>query len=744
MEQGLIHVSRKSRIAIEYCYRFKDRHADSDILWVHASTKGRFEQAIKAIARNCELPGWDDPAKNSLDLVHDWLNGHSTWLMVIDNADDKDVFFEKRQTIASQSPQSQRCDLPFVMYLPQASGIGSMLITSRNRDAAFRLTDNVENLIDVPYMGKEDAVALLCKKLPHDQSSDEQRLQLIELLEYLPLAITQAASYISVKRTRMTIAKYSDFLRKNGDVLLDDMGDLRRDPSIRSSVLLTWHISFDQINGENPPAAELLSLMSLFDRQGIPQDVIREEDEEDLCFERCLAPLEEFSLITVEDSGRSFQMHRLVQLAIREWLVRHGGIERWKQKAANLIANSLPEGDYKFWKLWETLIPHSEIALTYISPNQDSQLVHAKILYRTALYHHARGRYNVARERCQRALDIRLNLLGGDEIEVAECVLKLASIMHDLSETEESEAMCRRALDILIQVQVKDDTRLVHARNELAVILLDTNDERKFEEATEIFQSNLAYCEQTLGLEHPLTHASMENLAGAFAFGQHKYSDAEMLYRKTLEIQLRILGEDNPENVHIMHSLAETLSRQEKNVEAEETAERALDLSTRVFGEEHPGTLHQMRLLFLIFFRQAKIQEAEELCRYTLPLHKTVFGDNGRYTMDCIYTLAVILLKQQEYEQAEVLFREIHKCWPKRSDEFWKFFLGIFAETLTELGKHDEAAEMRRQRISSDDSSSILSAASSSEDSQDYSRPSSALLPETPSEIPEMRRRMTA
>ncbi len=306
---------------------------------------------MKAIARKCKLHGWDDPAINPLDLVYDWLNGHSTWLMVLDNADDKDVFFDKRPTTASQSPGSQHSDLPFAMYLPQTSAVGSILITSRNRDAALHLTGSVEKLIDVPHMGKEDAVALLCKKLPYDNSSDDQRLELIELLDYLPLAITQAASYISVKRTRMTIAKYSDFLRKNGDVLLDDMGDLRRDPTIRSSVLLTWHISFDQINGENPPAAELLSLMSLFDRQGIRQYLLRENDEEDLYFERCLAPLEEFSLITVEDSGQSFQMHRLVQIAIREWLVRHGGIERWKQKAAKVIANSLPNGDYQFWKI---------------------------------------------------------------------------------------------------------------------------------------------------------------------------------------------------------------------------------------------------------------------------------------------------------------------------------------------------------------------------------------------------------
>ena len=263
---------------------------------------------------------------NPLDLVSDWLSGHSNLLLILDNADDSDVFFDRRTTTTLQHSECQRPTVPLVMYIPQTSPGGSILITSKNRDAAFRLTDCVENLIDVPYLSKEDATALLCKKLPKDHSSDDEKLELVELLEYLPLAITQAASYIGVRRTRMTIARYSNLLRKSDRILLDDMGDLRRDPTIPSSVLLTWHISFDQIKEENCSAAELLAVMSVFDRHGIPQYVLQNEDEDALEFERRLAPLEEFSLITLDDSGQSFQMHRLVQMAIILWLERHGEI----------------------------------------------------------------------------------------------------------------------------------------------------------------------------------------------------------------------------------------------------------------------------------------------------------------------------------------------------------------------------------------------------------------------------------
>lgn len=685
----------KSQIAIEYCYRFRDRHANSNILWVHASTKERFEQAFKSIARRCKLHGWDDPAINALDLVYDWLTGNETWLMVLDNADDKDVFFDQRQTIEFQGSDSQRA--PLVMYLPQTSRAGSILITSRNRDTAFRLTNSVESLADVPYMGKEDAIALLCKRLPEDHSSDDDRLELVELLDYLPLAITQAASYIAVKRTRMTISRYSDFLRKNENILLDDMGDLRRDPTIRNSVLLTWHISFEQISKENRAAAKLLSLMSVFDRQGIPQYLLQGEDEDGLDFERRLAPLVEFSLITLEDSGESFQMHRLVQMAIRSWLERQGEIDIWKQDAAELILGSLPSSEYQFWKTWETLLPHSEGALEYVLPNRDSQLLHARILHRTALYFEERGRYDAARERCQRALDIRLDVLGEDDPETAYSLVLLANSKrlngyNGGHEIDEVEAMVRKALGIFERVQGKNSSDSLSARNDLASILLDTYHDRKKEEATEIFQEVLASSEQSLGLAHTDTLTFMNNLAFAFE-KQHKYEESEKLHRRTLETKLRQLGEDDPRTITSMQNLSIVLFGQKRYEEVQVLSQRALDLTVRVLGEEHPNTVVSMA------------------------------------------RLARVLHVEGNYEQAERHYRKVYNNRPKQWDDAsWDGFLADFAHTLAEQGKHDEAAEISRQRVYSKDPNSDHSEMSAT---KDHPRPRSASPPESPKEMPE-------
>ena len=344
--------------------------------------------------------------------------------------------------------------------------------------------------------------------------------------------------------------------------------------------------------------------------------MLQKESEDGLEFENRLAPLEKFSLVTCEEGGRSFQMHRLVQMAIRSWLEQHGDIDRWKQKAAEIIAESLPIAQYRFWKTWEILLPHSEVALNYVLPNTESQLLHAKILDRTAWYLMQRGRYDAAWERCQRALDIRLGLLE-DNVEVAECLLLRATLMK-ISDyeyglgIEEAETVSRRAVGIYERMEEKGSRGALFASEKLAAILLDTGDEENIKEATESLRTTLASREQSLGLEDRGTLMSMSMLAHALSKA-HNYEEAEQLNRKTLEIRLRVLGENDFETIMNIHNLAVTFAEQNIYAKAREFSQRRLELSTAVFGEEHPHTLQTMRLLSFTSKRQANIKQVEVL-----------------------------------------------------------------------------------------------------------------------------------
>lgn len=186
----LSRINRKSQIAIEYCYRFRDMHPASNVFWVHASTAERFEQAYKDIARRGRLPGWDDHIINVLEIVADWLISDELWLMIIDNTDDKDVLFDQRLTTASRRLGAQDTDVSLSTYLLQISRRGSILITSRNTNTIFRLVNVIESIIKILYISGEDIVVLLCNKLPNHRLDKVDKADLIKLLDHLPLTIT--------------------------------------------------------------------------------------------------------------------------------------------------------------------------------------------------------------------------------------------------------------------------------------------------------------------------------------------------------------------------------------------------------------------------------------------------------------------------------------------------------------------------------------------------------------------------
>lgn len=224
-----------------------------------------------------------------------------------------------------------------------------ILITSRNRTAAINLVGS-GSIIPVKPMDEEEALALLNTRVPFSESSKADAKALVKALEYIPLAITHAAAYINARAPMTTIADYLKLFHQgqaNQIRLLDQNSfkDLRRDHSIRQAVIATWQISFNQIQRTEPSAADLLALMSMFDRQEIPISLLREDDDQ-LDFDDALMPLLSFSLIQAEIGKQSFEMHHLVQLSMRRWLETNNQLNTWVKESLKVLATAFPNGDY--------------------------------------------------------------------------------------------------------------------------------------------------------------------------------------------------------------------------------------------------------------------------------------------------------------------------------------------------------------------------------------------------------------
>jgi hypothetical protein len=264
----------------------REKSPESWVFWVHASNPARFEEGYRKITERVKPPGWDEPKSDILPIVSNWLSDESngTWTMVVDNADDINMFFPSSKSPSgnAESSSAQLNSLSLLQFLPISSN-GSILITSRSRELASRLTGYGNDIISVKPMDEGHALALFRKKL--GEGHDEQHAsELLQALDCMPLAISQAAAYIRQKAPRISISRYISNLQRGDQdraaLLEKDLGDSRRDQSASNSIIATWQISFEYMQEQRPSAARLLSLMSFFDRQGIPEFVLRSRSEE--------------------------------------------------------------------------------------------------------------------------------------------------------------------------------------------------------------------------------------------------------------------------------------------------------------------------------------------------------------------------------------------------------------------------------------------------------------------------------
>lgn len=289
--------------------------------------------------------------------------------MVLDNVDDVETFFPSRKR--QRDNLDGNAPISLASYLPQSRN-GSILVTSRNKYAAARLAGGYNHTREVLAMDEAQGLQLLRNKLQAASTADGAA-ELLSALDFMPLAITQAAAYTN-RRARMTTANYLKEFRANDkkreNLLNWDAGDLRRDESASNSVVTTWQITFNRVRQERPSAAELLSLMSFFNPQGIPESMLRQhnrntaevgdEDDADSTFNEDLDLLQAYSLVTVTAKTDTCEMHALVQFYMQVWPLSFGDAERRKREFIELMAREFYVGDYQNWAQCQQLLPHVE------------------------------------------------------------------------------------------------------------------------------------------------------------------------------------------------------------------------------------------------------------------------------------------------------------------------------------------------------------------------------------------------
>jgi hypothetical protein len=257
------------------------------------------------------------------------------WVLILDNADDLRLFGVGQQA----DKDGKAIHEALFSYVPRASQ-GTVLWTSRDAHIGTTIVESCQG-IEVQSMAIDEATMLLTKTRGDILTQEEEGVfSLLEELQYLPLAISQAGAYM--QRTSITGQQYLHLLRQGQtrwEILKKTDKDRYRRPEVPNSVLETWNISIQRVRTESEMSYQMLHIIAYVDHQNIPQKLLSETvarrlvndasgmdsrdtngDVLELEVLEAITRLKEFSFLRLrraEDGDRRYEMHKLVQEAIR-------------------------------------------------------------------------------------------------------------------------------------------------------------------------------------------------------------------------------------------------------------------------------------------------------------------------------------------------------------------------------------------------------------------------------------------
>ncbi|KAH6989346.1 hypothetical protein BKA56DRAFT_513553 [Ilyonectria sp. MPI-CAGE-AT-0026] len=646
----------KSQIAIQFAHQTYSESPETSVFWVHASSKPRFQEAYRLIAERLQIPGRNKPQVNEMALVRDWLQREEvgSWLMILDNADDVNLFYPDIHVMESDashsSPASSSHDLskqqPLAAFLPKGSN-GTILVTTRSLDVAEKLTGSHETIYKLSTMNDANSLQLFRNKL-QDNFDQDTAGELLHALNYIPLAITQAAAYINRRAPRVTVRSYLDDFRKSeqkkGSLLNRDAGDLRRDESVSNSVVATWQVTFEQVRREKPSAADLLSFLSFFNSQGIPEFMarkykttttnLREGNGEDE-FDDDLDVLRGYSLVSVMAATDAFEMHPLVQFCTQSWLSSAGDIELWKNAYFESMATAFPSGEVETWPTCRLLQPHLE-SIVEGEPPQNDPISWVYLVGRCSYFMRNVGNYKGSEYLNRKELEASQRYLGSENIHTVECMEILAMMLLTQGQLKESEELQLKVLEISIREFGDEHPNTVRRRSNLAMVY---KYQGRLEECEQLGSQIVEIRKRTLRSNHPDTLDSMHFLATVLA-GKGQLKEAEEIESRVVEAAKDILGDDHANTLTYTGNLGLIYDKSGRWKEAEEIHRVLVEKWTMKRGAEHPTTMRAYTQLAMALWRQGFQIEGEEMQEMVLKNYRRTLGDDSPTTLICMGHLA--------------------------------------------------------------------------------------------------------
>jgi tetratricopeptide (TPR) repeat protein/transcriptional regulator with XRE-family HTH domain len=639
----------KTQTALEFAYRYADEY--TAVLWAQAETREDMLSECIALANTLNLPEKDlSDHPQVASALMEWLRTHEGWLLILDNADDLSMVDE---------------------FLPRG-GKGHILLTTR----AMATGQHIEGL-EIEKMEYEDAMLLLlhrAKIIRDDIGLNviasvvyEQARKICELVDGLPLALSQIAAYI--EENAIDLGDYLALFSAYPSSLLQRRSELGSS-NYPHSVATTWALSFEKIENTNAVAADVLRLCAFLQPDAISEHLLLQGISSPdaplytiaanpLILYEAIGELRKYSFIRRNTQTKTLSLHRLVQLFLKETMTREEQ-RMWAERAICMVNSILPDlFEYAFssWEVYQTHLPHALLGCELIREWQLEFPEAARLLDQVGVFLRDHARYSEAEAMLRDGLFMREKLLGTTHLLVAKSLNNLAALYWERSEFDAAQLLYERALAIREQGAASDLERAESLINIGLIYIFH----QRFEEAESHLQHAYVLCQEafegTYANHSEITDllASSLNNSGYLSYVQRNYQKAQSLFQRAYTLWEELYGPQHPNIAIVLYNLGGTYKLLGDYKSAERYLLRALAMCEQLLGAMHRHTARSLSSLGRLYCVEERYSEAEPLLRRALHIYEISLGPRHMVVATALENLARLLRSTARSNEAQEL-----------------------------------------------------------------------------------------
>ena len=607
------------------------------VFWINASSKEHVEQSFSTISTIGKVAANQAAVKSWLSS----LGPEQPWLLIIDNADEK--------------------DFPVEECFPD-SNFGTILITTRNpmlktcgtvgpRYFAFHGLDE-KNSVELLLNAADESV-------PWIPSSVRFARTISKTMGYLPLALVHAGKTILARLC--TLETYLDFFEKSWNRIRQ-----LKEPSASNSASdtnTTIYSSYELIHRgilakktqASEDALDLLKIFSLLDRQRIKLNI----------FLRAASNpgVESFDEMRKEKERKAHSKSRpklTWAQALRDLVIRVAGLLSQlghRPILPRLLSEMRGPEAFDELRLREAINELFQMSLISTSSDlEDCYSMHAAV----HLWVRRRPEMTLVEQAvwCQ----------------MTATILSRAILLPPLGDTEEDEVFRRDLLPHVRHIQqVERAIQTIYAKNRessrklLPILQPPVTSDRlvqlvkfslvyaqghQLEEAEKLQSFVAKFAIQYLGMEHIKTINIIRLLSWTY-WQLARVDEAVELQKRALDACINVLGRENPETLRIMDSYGSSLWLQGRIPEARKVHTTAVEGLEKILGSDHIQTLKAMGGLGRAVGKDFDFTDAVNIQSKAFAGLKNKLGPSHSATLEAMDNLAMAHFDRAAYRQGQ-------------------------------------------------------------------------------------------